>query len=479
MAVQTLTADPETDLNLMDNLLIKDEAGHFNQLNFKQNLETGTTLVLPVSQAAKMAVLPKDDHFLMLPKPNAKADDKSVLAFHPDDDNEFQELAKSLPKDESKKYSLSKIVDKLIEKHSLQMTDENRKKFSNIIFDFFRHRKNAIIVREAMSENILSAGQVLSEETVNSLVSVIKAIKQNIEVDGGLVVEIDAKAKVPEIKKDTVNDLAQDLSSAVQDLSRQVIPGPVEELEQELNSAIDEKVADEEEVQGEIQNILSDLKPKKNPLIKTDEVPQLILAADGSTIAQTKEAKESVEVPKPLANEPINTEQTLAPSNQNNIQPENEPELANLPRVSRPRQDMAKRQVADVKQKVEEFRPIAVEDMTPPPKAPVNLTGPIEELQNFTLDNFRHLGNSPSEQSAKLLAKINLLEKDSVTKKAQGIEAWRNSPIYTQYLSLGSESLSQGKDVASIIMDYANQGQATLSIEEFSAISDLNKNLRF
>ena len=117
----------------------------------------------------------------------------------------------------------------------------------------------------------------------------------------------------------------------------------------------------------------------------------------------------------------------------------------------------------------------------PPAKKPAKatLTGAVEELQSLTLDNFRRLGDSPSKQAEKLLAKINLLEKDSVTKKAQGIEAWRNSEIYTLYLKLGEESLSQNKDVAEIINQYQANDNKSLNLEEFSAISDLNKHLRF
>ena len=95
------------------------------------------------------------------------------------------------------------------------------------------------------------------------------------------------------------------------------------------------------------------------------------------------------------------------------------------------------------------------------------------------MENFRRLGNSPSEQSEKLLKKINILEKDSVTKKAQGIEGWRRSPTYQLYLNLGEDSLSSGKNVESIIRDKLAKHEDTLTIEEFSAISDLNKQLRF
>ena len=39
--------------------------------------------------------------------------------------------------------------------------------------------------------------------------------------------------------------------------------------------------------------------------------------------------------------------------------------------------------------------------------------------------------------------------------------------------------MSKNEEVAALIRDYQKQGIETLSLEEFSAISDLNKLLRF
>ena len=482
MSVTTLTPEQENELNLMDNLLVKDENGQFSQPNIQKNTLTGTTLVPALSRVAQAALMPESDHFLMVLPENAKPNEKSHLVFHPEDAKEAEELAKTLPKDESKKYSLEKIVEKLVEKHQLKLTPENKKKFSTIIFDFFRNRKNAIIVREVLSENIMSAETILSEETVNSLVSVIKAIKYNIEQEGGLVLESMPLNKAKQISQEPVvlteKDLAKDLGEAVEDLAKELPSGPVEELEKELNAEISEDAGlDEKEVQGEIQNILSDLPKAKKidnsvPAEKIAEKPAEVIVKPLDNQMADKQALETKSEPIIEEQRPALVVPVLA-----SIEPVVAQEVP-LPKVSRPKM-VNEKQVVDVKQRAQEIpRPQSV-DFNPPPKQPVNLTGPIEELQSFSLDNFRRLANSPSEQGAKLLSKINVLEKDSVTKKAQGIEAWRNSPIYRQYLSIGTDSLSQGKDVAAIIAQYQQNNQETLTMEEFSAISDLNKNLRF
>ena len=107
------------------------------------------------------------------------------------------------------------------------------------------------------------------------------------------------------------------------------------------------------------------------------------------------------------------------------------------------------------------------------------LSGPVQELQVLDLHNWRNLGDDADSRAERLMEKINMLEEESFTKKAQGIDAWRKSPVHQEYLELGAESMGQGKEVSTLITEYEQQGKETLSIEEFAAVSDLNKKLRF
>jgi hypothetical protein len=114
-----------------------------------------------------------------------------------------------------------------------------------------------------------------------------------------------------------------------------------------------------------------------------------------------------------------------------------------------------------------------------PSKEKAVLTGPVQELENMLLSTFRRYGNTASERAQKLLQKINTLEKESVTKKTMGIAAWRKSPVYKLYLDLGASSLIKGQEVSQMIAEQKAAGQEVLTIEEFNAIGDLNKLLRF
>lgn len=107
------------------------------------------------------------------------------------------------------------------------------------------------------------------------------------------------------------------------------------------------------------------------------------------------------------------------------------------------------------------------------------LYGPVEELAGLNLENFRRLGKSPSDRTSKIMAKINLLTHDSLVRRSAGIKAWKQSNLYKVYLAIGQASMEHNLDVKNIIDEYQNQGKDIISIEEFEAITDLNKQLRF
>ncbi len=102
------------------------------------------------------------------------------------------------------------------------------------------------------------------------------------------------------------------------------------------------------------------------------------------------------------------------------------------------------------------------------------LVGPLEELANISLNEFRVLGRVPKEAVNKIYEKINILEHDSVEEKVKGIMAWKRSPIYQEYVAVGNEALVSSERVAVVL-----QRHHQLSAEEFEAIADLNEQLNF
>lgn len=107
------------------------------------------------------------------------------------------------------------------------------------------------------------------------------------------------------------------------------------------------------------------------------------------------------------------------------------------------------------------------------------LVGPTEELRSMSLTDYRRLGPDAVSCVRRVYEKIQRLGKESFTKKAEGIRAWRESVVHQLYVAIGQESLLSGKSIREVIAAYQQSGQPTLTEEEFTYVADLNKKLRF
>ncbi|MFA5109119.1 MAG: hypothetical protein WC458_01060 [Patescibacteria group bacterium] len=123
---------------------------------------------------------------------------------------------------------------------------------------------------------------------------------------------------------------------------------------------------------------------------------------------------------------------------------------------------------------VSSLRP-QMHDIKPMPK----VMGPIEELQFLDLVNFRRLGKTAAEITAKILLKIKLLEKDGYDKMVAGVRAWRESPVNRLYLRLGQEAIASGQPLKEAIAARQKMGQESLNMEEVEAMVSLNSKLVF
>ena len=105
--------------------------------------------------------------------------------------------------------------------------------------------------------------------------------------------------------------------------------------------------------------------------------------------------------------------------------------------------------------------------------------GPVDELRQLSLKEFRRLGNNPREAAERILGKIGLLEDESLIKKAEGIKAWQESEVYQTYLSLGAASMSARKPVEQVIREFRAASKPYLAPEEFNVVADLNRKLSY
>jgi DNA-binding protein H-NS len=111
-------------------------------------------------------------------------------------------------------------------------------------------------------------------------------------------------------------------------------------------------------------------------------------------------------------------------------------------------------------------------------RAAPRLTGPVEELRAITIVDFRRLSKDPKEGALKIKDKIDLLAEQSYGRRTEGIAAWTASEVVRTYLELMRDGLN-----GLPLKDSAAARQAAkkpyLSPEEFQAVSDLMRQLRY
>ncbi len=122
---------------------------------------------------------------------------------------------------------------------------------------------------------------------------------------------------------------------------------------------------------------------------------------------------------------------------------------------------------------VPEARP-KMEDVKAPPK----LTGPVEELRAITVVDFRRLSKDPKEACLKIRDKIDLLAEQSYTRRSEGIVAWTASEVVRTYLGIMREGLN-GTPPAEATAARKASGQPYLEPEEFQAVAELSRQLRY
>ncbi len=129
----------------------------------------------------------------------------------------------------------------------------------------------------------------------------------------------------------------------------------------------------------------------------------------------------------------------------------------------------------DARQVDEAMGKIKMDDIKFTPKS----MGPVDELKYMDMVSFRRLCKTPEDIIHKIKEKINLLEEESYAKRLYGVKAWRQNSVNKIYLEIGHESINKKKPINAIIEERKAAGKDYLNNQEFEAITDLNRDLRF
>jgi len=370
--------------------------------------------------------------------PAGKRGQTPGMDFSLEDKEEIEQLKNSLP-DDVKKSDYNKLADEILGEFGYQSDDEVlHKRIHGAIMLRLKDVRDDLETRHVLEKNKKVGGLELSADEIDRLLALIKNRSSQAKAKKPGVVngsKIDFPVKKPFVKS------GQRLYDKIKEVKTR-------KAKKEIPS-----------VGEEIQKGDKRPKPKtifgKRPKIKEEDgLPVIEIEDDLMVKPEILEGKET--------GKQENRETTSATAkNQQSIKPAPQPiarEQTTLPRAF----------------KRQGHRP-KLDDV----KFVKSLVGPVEELGNMTLIDFRRLSAEPQGAIRKIRDKIDLLERDSYTKRVDGIKAWHQSEVSNFYRMLGQKSIADQRTIEDIIGERLEASKPTLSISEFNAIMELNKQLRY
>ncbi len=349
----------------------------------------------------------------------------SNFFFSPKDEEEVRHLANKLKdfgenkiiEDKEKFIKIAKLVVKTL--NLSFSTDSLQDRFENIIATYARGVRNKIDTKQTILKEIETGGLGFNKELTDNIINISDDI-----INSGTKNEKEQEQEQDNKIKKNINKIDTD------------------KKKKELDNINDRDIAYD-------FNALKKQKDKKienkNNEQKTLSLNELNLRKNNSKENKNrKKIKEKADI----------------------INPEVKLEIKS--KINKSDQvDIAKKRVQEIEQ-----GKVKMHDVKYVPK----LTGPIEELKEMSLIDFRRLDSDPDIAIKKIIEKIKYLEDDGYDKRLAGIKAWRKSPLNLRYLGIGQESIST-KQVINVIID--SKGEDDLTFKEFKAIMKLNKSLRF
>lgn len=98
--------------------------------------------------------------------------------------------------------------------------------------------------------------------------------------------------------------------------------------------------------------------------------------------------------------------------------------------------------------------------------------GPLDEIQFFSLVDFRRLSSKPSDAAARLKQKFLNLKEESYLLFINSWEAWHNSLLYQDYINMIDSAISQKRPLTSALGE-----KDKISLAEIEALINLEKDL--
>ncbi len=348
----------------------------------------------------------------------------------------------------------------MIEKESLSLNQAQQQVFTKALLTFFRQIRSAVDLKSILVGSLAERGLGISPDTADTVLSIVRHLREKIDEADGVVLEEqeDGKPLPPALKASLPK--SQEMASVPPDVK------PLTPMGTPPSTVPPMPQPKPEPTMG-MPSAPSVTSAPTPPSAMMPSIPPSEVLPPTPKVTPPPPMPE----PKPVPNiEPV---QTSKPAD---ITPVKE-ELWPTPKVARPSPAASNSMMHDVK--AAPPRPMTAQESMGGSGRASKLMGRVEELAGMDLATWRLLDENPRIRAGKILGKVQNLEQESFIRRSQGVDAWRSSETYRLYLSLGQNSLEHGKQVAQVISEMQAQGQPTLTLDEFEAISDLNRMLRF
>ncbi|MDD3102126.1 MAG: hypothetical protein PHE59_03205 [Patescibacteria group bacterium] len=430
-------------------------------------------------------------------------------------DREIEKLKENIPT-LAAKLDINQAADNAITKVGLTFPDETiEKRFKNVVISFLREVRGEIETRIVLKRPQKIGGVELDEKIVDKVMDILKQEKPMIKIEpmGNIPqIELAEGLKQPEETIQKFTRMEKPEIKSVSLLSKieeeKLLPQPEEVKEKLLKEKFEQEplVAPILEKPAPViekpKPIIPEIKiVKEEPKLAMPEFKPIIppvlekkieeKTAPNLFTAVSEEPKTKVSGPEEITDVLKEIDQ-LPPGDTPFVLDEEAEDKFKLPVRELPKEELKpiieEPKVEEIKKEIKP-QPQAEIFIHRPPREPAmakmeeikvtpRVSGPIEELQGATLQDFRRWG-SAEQAVQKIKEKIDLLGEESLVKKSEGIKAWKESEINKLYLDIGTESIDKGISVSEVIILRQKENRKTLNEEEFDKVVELNQNLRF
>jgi hypothetical protein len=408
--------------------------------------------------------------------------------------------------DQTKVLNLQENIDFLIKEAGIAIPSSDLvERLRKILSTYLKGVRNRIDTRQTLAKDVKIGGLGLSKMEIDRILKVCDSKKYQPEIsapppsvsnrlDEIISQDQDQKADTTFKKKQALKITEYDLKRALQSGETKSITsspqakvaGQPEEIEEKIiNKEQPDFKQDSEASQAELEEELKKLEPHKEEdkqaeivekSKESEKAPFIVKKPESTTLfkklfseSQKKATPGSIKFAAVAGNVPeqkkkIEKQATLSEE----VEKSDNREIAE--------KELASRKITSKRpstSSASHHRP-RLEDVKVVPK----VMGPLEELQFLDLTNFRRLGKTPEEITAKIFSKIKLLEKEGYDKMIAGISAWKKSPTNRLYLKAVQEAIASGKNLEEAISG-KKENEINLSREEIEAIISLNSRLTF